>query len=258
MTATKTLKSYSSRANARRAISKIGEIALQHAKELITEHDDGTFSFWLEEAECLQDETNCEGFSVDVMGSPEEVVSPEEVAQTVEPMEEVTEPVEDQPHTLVEMLVTAPRTDYDSMYPSCPKCGQSEDQTFNGKEGTVEGDDQCFCHNCSTVYWIETGKEVGAKAKVEHKEHAKSETQADTMKSSLKLNRTIEAFDDSTDEMLPLGQWSNAYQMWKQNPTWMTSGQQDRLTAKLYSAAKEGRPEIVEINERKFQLVNLA
>ena len=84
-----------------------------------------------------------------------------------------------------------------------------------------------------------------------------SATQAETMKTTLKLDRTIVAFDNSSDEMLPLGQWKNAFQMWKANPTWMTSAQQDGLTAKLYKAAKTGEQITIEINERMFRLANV-
>ena len=67
------------------------------------------------------------------------------------------------------------------------------------------------------------------------------------MKTSLKLVRTIKCL--TTGET-----FKNAHQMWKANPTWMTTGQQDRLTAQLYKAAKEGELLVVTINERKFQL----
>ena len=70
------------------------------------------------------------------------------------------------------------------------------------------------------------------------------------MKDSLKLDRTIQC--EETGE-----QWKNAYQMWKQNPHFMTSGQQDRLTKQLYDAAKEGIKAVVTINDRSFSLVNL-
>ena len=81
-------------------------------------------------------------------------------------------------------------------------------------------------------------------------EHAPSVTQADTMKTSLKLDRTIMCLQ--TAEV-----FKNAYQMWKANPTWMTSSQQDTLTAKLYAAAKKGDKITVEINGRAFELLNV-
>ena len=81
-------------------------------------------------------------------------------------------------------------------------------------------------------------------------ERAPSVTQADTMKTSLKLDRTIMCLQ--TAEV-----FKNAYQMWKANPTWMTSSQQDTLTAKLYAAAKKGDKITVEINGRSFCLCNV-
>ena len=71
------------------------------------------------------------------------------------------------------------------------------------------------------------------------------------MKASLKLDRTITCVQ--TRET-----WKNAYQMWVAHPDWMTSSQQDRLTAQLYAAAKAGERKQITINERTFQLVNVA
>jgi hypothetical protein len=70
------------------------------------------------------------------------------------------------------------------------------------------------------------------------------------MSASLKLNRTILCVDTG-------GVWDNAYQLWCERPEWMTSAQVDRLTKQLYSAAKEGRKATVEINERRFELLNI-
>ena len=70
------------------------------------------------------------------------------------------------------------------------------------------------------------------------------------MQSSLKLNRTITCVE--TGET-----WKNAYRMWLANPSWMTSGQQDRLTAQLYIAAKSGEKLMLKINNRTFHLVNV-
>lgn len=70
------------------------------------------------------------------------------------------------------------------------------------------------------------------------------------MKSSLKLDRRIRRVDS--------GQvWPNAHTMWVENPDWMTSSQQDRLTARLYAAAKRGEQETVEVNGIPFMLVNV-
>ena len=71
-----------------------------------------------------------------------------------------------------------------------------------------------------------------------------------TMKTSLKLDRTIRCIE--ADE-----EWANAHRMWVDNPDWMTSSQQDRLTARLYAAAKRGEREQVTVNGRTFELVNV-
>jgi hypothetical protein len=70
------------------------------------------------------------------------------------------------------------------------------------------------------------------------------------MKDSLKLDRTIRCVQTGDT-------WKNAYQMWVANPDWMTSSQQDRLTAQLYAAAKEGERKQITINDRTFELVNV-
>lgn len=70
------------------------------------------------------------------------------------------------------------------------------------------------------------------------------------MQDSLKLDRRITCLSTG-------GMWDNAHQMWKERPDWMTSGQQDRLTAQLYAAAKEGRKIVVEVNGRQFELLNV-
>ncbi len=70
------------------------------------------------------------------------------------------------------------------------------------------------------------------------------------MVKSLKLDRTIQCGESKQT-------WKNAHQMWKENPEWMTSAQQDRLTRQLYEAAKRGEKLIVNINGRDFCLVNV-
>jgi len=67
------------------------------------------------------------------------------------------------------------------------------------------------------------------------------------MQASLKLDRRITCVE--TGET-----WPNAYQMWRAHPDWMTSSQQDRLTAQLYAAAKLGEQRRVSINDRTFHL----
>jgi len=70
------------------------------------------------------------------------------------------------------------------------------------------------------------------------------------MHQSLKLDRRIRC--EETGE-----EWKNAHVMWKENPGYMTSAQQDRLTKQLYGAAKEGTRLIVKINDLNFSLVNV-
>jgi hypothetical protein len=69
------------------------------------------------------------------------------------------------------------------------------------------------------------------------------------MKASLRLRREIVEVD--TDMI-----WPNAHVMWKENPEWMTSAQQDRLTKTLYTAAKLGELVEVDINGRRFKLAH--
>lgn len=71
------------------------------------------------------------------------------------------------------------------------------------------------------------------------------------MQSSLRLDRSIMCVE--TGE-----QWKNAHRMWCEHPDWMSSGQQDRLTAQLYAAAKNGERATVSINGRSFRLANVA
>lgn len=71
-----------------------------------------------------------------------------------------------------------------------------------------------------------------------------------SMQTTMKLDRTITCIE--TGEV-----WKNAHQMWLDNPDWMSSGQQDRLTAQLYAAAKQGERKEVMVNGRTFCLVNV-
>lgn len=68
-----------------------------------------------------------------------------------------------------------------------------------------------------------------------------------SMSATLKLSRQIRCLDT-------METWPNAHQMWKQHPDWMSSGQQDRLTRKLYEAAKRGEATVAEVNGRRYQL----
>ena len=133
----------------------------------------------------------------------------------------------------------------------CPHCGVhlsngvgEHQQEVNGKK--IKHDEFQFeCLAC--------GEEFGPsihKASESEGERAHSATQADTMKTSLKLDRTITCTET---ELV----YDNAHRMWKAHPDWMTSSQQDTLTAKLYAAAKKGEKLVVEINGRHFYLCNV-
>ena len=136
---------------------------------------------------------------------------------------------------------------------SCPYCGDEDNGlTFDDEPGKET--EYLFCHICSTSFsGVDGHLRPERKVKASGEERTQSVTQAETMKTSLKLDRTIIAVADGKE----LGTWKNAYQLWKQHPDWMTSAQQDGLTAKLYKAAKEGQRITVEINGRSFYLANV-
>ena len=135
----------------------------------------------------------------------------------------------------------------------CPYCGDMDNGlTFDDEPGKET--EYLFCHICSTSFsGVDGHLRPARKTKTSGEERTQSATQADTMKTSLKLDRTIIAVAEGQE----LGTWKNAYQLWKQHPDWMTSAQQDGLTAKLYKAAKEGQRITVEINGRSFYLANV-
>lgn len=136
----------------------------------------------------------------------------------------------------------------------CPYCGDMDNGlTFDDEPGKET--EYLFCHICSTSFSGQDGHlRPARKTKTSGEERTQSVTQAETMKTSLKLDRTIIASYHGQE----LGTWKNAYQLWKQHPDWMTSAQQDGLTAKLYKAAKEGQQITVEINGRFFHLANVS
>lgn len=136
-------------------------------------------------------------------------------------------------------------------YTHCPHCGIHlsngvglHNDEVNGKKIKHEKFELC-CLACN--------EEFGPEIKVKREVKSTGEVR-EAMKTSLKLDRTIAAYDK---EMVLIGTWKNAYRMWKDNPEWMTSAQQDTLTAKLYKAAKQGERISVTINDRTFGLVNV-
>ena len=135
----------------------------------------------------------------------------------------------------------------------CPYCGDMDNGlTFDDEPGKET--EYLFCHICSTSFsGVDGHLRPARKTKTSGEERTQSATQAETMNTSLKLDRTIVAVAEGRESS-----YKNAYQMWKQHPDWMTSAQQDGLTAKLYKAAKEGRRITVESNGRFFHLANVS
>ena len=148
-------------------------------------------------------------------------------------------------------LADAINTDYEARHnapynlTACPECGSEEIYSGRCENGVVVDENLVGgCHLCEWEY------DVRSKAK---KSSSTGETR-EAMKTSLKLDRTIAAYDETGKV---LGTWVNACRMWKQNLDWMTSAQQDGLTAKLYKAAKQGEKIRVVINGRGFELVTV-
>lgn len=214
-------KTYTTKANARRALSKIGKAALCKAAELIQEID-GEFQFNLEAAEEIQNMFECTDECECVVKS-----APEAAAMEDDP----TQVYAYESHGLTH----------------CPKCGIHLDNGVGVHAEEVNG--KYTVHTKVRAYWcMACGEEFGPllpgkTAKAVGTPHA-------NMKTSLKLDRRIVCVE--TDE-----EFKNAYQMWIAHQDWMTTGQQDRLTAQLYAAAKQGEQLVVEINGRSFQLVNV-
>lgn len=135
----------------------------------------------------------------------------------------------------------------------CPHCGV---HLSNGVgEHLQEVNGKQIKHKKFEYECLGCGEEFGPAICEGGKSSAETGTAHEAQKTSLKLDRTITARMEETDVVL--GTWPNANQMWKANLDWMTSGQQDGLTAKLYKAAKVGEQISVIINGRIFNLVNV-
>lgn len=135
----------------------------------------------------------------------------------------------------------------------CPECGIHlsngvgvHNQEVNGKKIKHNKFEYC-CLACTAEFGPAIRKSVS-------KTSEPTGEVREAMKTSLKLDRTIAAYDETGKV---LGTWVNACRMWKQNLDWMTSAQQDGLTAKLYKAAKQGEKIRVVINGRGFELVTV-
>jgi len=114
------------------------------------------------------------------------------------------------------------------------------------KAATVVTDD--FAKVTEAEHKFHRGEKDAPMVKTTSEGRTVSDTQAETMKTTLKLDRTIVCGNE---------EWKNAFQMWKEHTDWMTSAQQDGLTAKLYKAAKNGEKIEVTINGRTFYLKNV-
>lgn len=234
-----TIKTYSTRANARRALSKICAKCVQHAKELITEVD-GKFVFDEDKVEELM--TRDEWLKA--YGDTDSI-RPSDEKEVGSAMDDMPDPTD-----VEEMRAEAASTVYGFEthgLMNCPHCGihlsngiGTDYQDVNGK--IIRHDAFEFaCLACGGEFGPAISKSFASKTGKPH----------DAQKTCMKLDRTIYCVE--TRET-----WKNAHAMWVANPKFMTSAQQDRLTKKLYEAAKEGRREIVKVGDLNFYLVNVA
>ena len=65
---------------------------------------------------------------------------------------------------------------FDYTVDGCPNCKSTENQTAAGLDETVGGDYRMFCHNCSTEYWVASGKIYNAPKKSESRSKGISES----------------------------------------------------------------------------------
>ena len=133
----------------------------------------------------------------------------------------------------------------------CPHCGIHLDNGVGYHNQEVNG--KKIKHEKFEYVCLACNEEFGPKISKKRVSEPTGEVR-EAMVTSLKLDRTITAYDEN---MVQIGVWPNACRMWKQNLDWMTSAQQDGLTAKLYKAAKRGEKIRVTINGRTFELVNV-
>jgi hypothetical protein len=228
---TSTIKSYTTRANARRALKNICEKCVKFASELIYE-EDGRFVFDEDKVEQLMSHEEWhEVWGHKGTGLPEEA----EVIKL-----ERREPVEVNSAAVLLGVVNVMNTVI------CPECGSSELYCGRNDKGLVVDDEYIIgCHHCD--WQVDSRKST--------KPSSSTGQPREAQKLSMKLDRTIVAYD--VENKKQIGIFKNACAMWKANPTWMTSSQEDRLTKELYSAAKAGDPKSVTINGRSFFLLNV-
>lgn len=131
----------------------------------------------------------------------------------------------------------------------CPHCLDFADETTWEPIKKIEShDDHLHCLACGTDYReqsgaVYTGGKGGAVA------GRTNPTFADTMRSSLKLDRRVEHIE--TGEV-----YANCFRLFKEAGL-MSNGQSDTLSHRLYSAAKRGEQITCEMNGGTYRLVNV-
>lgn len=132
----------------------------------------------------------------------------------------------------------------------CPHC---EAHLSNGVgEHLQEVNGTKIKHDEFQFACLACGAEFGPSIKRSARKENSASVTRPAMQASLGLDRNIMCVETKES-------WKNAFRMWKQNPSWMTSAQVDRLTRVLYTAAKQPTPvsATVAINGRTFKLVNV-
>lgn len=244
-------RTYSTKANAKRALAAVCKNCVKHASKIIYETDEGRFALNedLVEKYMDKDEWN-EVYGFPGNGLPTEPTVEEapvesyitegmkvQQAVTAAVQKEVTNPL-NVPH---------PENLHDN---GCPYCGDTNNGiTYDDVPGKET--DYRFCHMCSTSFRWYDGKKRQASGS-----SSQTGTVREAQKTSMKLDRTIAVRYTMGGEQ-KFEQYKNANQMWKLHPEWMTSAQEDTLTKKLYAAAKKGEYATIEINGRAFCLVNI-
>lgn len=271
------MPTFSTRTAALRSLKDISTDAVKHAKELITERD-GKFYFDEDAAELFlntQDDitnANLENNMTITLENLKTVATSELVAFYNDHAESSVKKFRDRAtaekkvQIILEALIAEePVEIVEVARPADPKMmSLSDTEAFaqnlvanKGKKApkSILGDmlkavavTDDFATVTEAPHKEHRGEKDAPVAKVTPGDRAHSDTQADTMKTTLKLDRTIVCGDQ---------EWKNAFRMYKEHTDWMTSAQQDSLTAKLYKAAKNGEKITVVINDRSFSLKNV-
>lgn len=224
-------RTYSTKANAKRALASVCKNCVKHAKAIIYETEEGRFAL---NEELIEQYMNTdewqEVWGHNGAGLPIEPTVEEEVIVLTKP-------------EMTDINAAAVLLGIGNVMNTqvCQKCGSEE--LYVGrcdKHGIVVDDDKIIgCHHCD--WRVDTRKKTASNP---------TGIVREAQKTSMKLDRRISVV--GSGEI-----YKNACAMWKANPTWMTSAQEDTLTKKLYAAAKKGEKIVVEINGRSFELVNV-